>query len=535
MNIKNYSKIHIQEIAYLFSFFILFGARAIGLYEGKMLYNIALVIGLLIWGIKIILTEHSVAEYIAIGFFVFLALVVYKNTGEKGLLLYFTMMLGMKDVSARRVLKCGLGILSISYIVLVLTSVLGINNEIMYMQYRNGFGDVFRHALGYPHPNTLHTTYIILVVFVLYLIGKQNWKKLLLLSTMLFGISCYIYLYSGSRTGLLMSGIYLIVNFWFQIRKKLSIVEKMAVYSVYPACLIFSIIVPLIVEGKLYAIVNKVLNNRLMLAIYYLKNEPITLFGTRFKEAPDPHYMIDSSFLYSFLQLGLVAFLIITFLFLYMIHECIKEDKRGEIAIIVCFCIMGILDPFLFNLSYKNITFIFLGEIIYKYFKKVDNRLPEVLRYRIHILKIGNKEIIYSKIYNCYMKWEKKSIIGGMCLFIIVMLCSTAVYMSFKKVPNEMYVNQAIWDENRKRNLSHVWLECGEEFYLTNEKVSQLKQEGQLVFRYNDETEPMYRFMGDAPRMEYVRNVASVGFWSGWFAVSLFWIIMQKKKFSMRR
>ena len=73
MSKKEYGNISIQEILYLLSFLFLFGARAVGLYEGMLLYNITLVLGLLAWGVKILMTEHSVLEYAIIGFLILLA------------------------------------------------------------------------------------------------------------------------------------------------------------------------------------------------------------------------------------------------------------------------------------------------------------------------------------------------------------------------------------------------------------------------------------------------------------------------------
>lgn len=531
MREKEYGVISIQEIVYLVSFLILFGARAVGLYEGQLLYNIALVLGLLTWGIKILLTEHSLLEYIMIGFLVLLTLIIYKNTGEKGILLYFTMMLGMKNVSVKRVFKCGLGILSVSYVILVTLSLLGIHSEIMYIQSRSGWGNVFRHALGYPHPNTLHSTYVVLVALILYLVGKQSWKKLLSISLGLFFVSCYIYLYSGSRTGLLSTGIYLLINFWFQMRKEISFIEKCLIYLLYPACIIFSTIGPFVIKGKLYEIINKALSERWMLSVYYLENEPITLFGTRFKEAPTIHYMIDSSYLYSFLQLGVVAFCIITFMYICVVHKSVKDNARSELVLIVSFCIMGISDPFLFNLSYKNLAFIFIGKMVYDYLQEIDNRFPKLMKSSIQVLKIGNKRLKFQKIIIKNKNLPQIKWTHTVCVFVISVVMSTIFYMSVSNEPNAMYVSKTIWDDNWRRCLAPLWEMQVEEIFLTMEEVQELERIGELIYDYQNEGEPMYMIPGEPPRMEYIRNVASIGFWSGIFAAVFFWIF----KYTMRR
>ncbi|MBR5597729.1 MAG: hypothetical protein IKW30_10030 [Lachnospiraceae bacterium] len=522
-----YDIISIQEIIYLLSFLILFGARAVGLYEGKLLYNIALVLGILTWGIKILVTEHSVLEYVIICLLTLLALVIYKNTGEKGILLYFTMMLGMKNVSVRNVFKVGCGILSISYLLLVFSSILGINNEIMYIQHRNGWGDVFRHSLGYPHPNTLHNTYVILVVLIMYLVGKQNWKKLMMISVVMFIGSYYIYLYSGSRTGLLTTGLYLFVNFWLQNRKKIFFIEKIFIYALYPSCLIFSIIGPLLVKGRLFDLIDKILNTRWRLSTYYLQNEPISLFGVRFKEPPTIHVMIDSSFLYSFLQLGLVAFVIITFLFVCIIHKCIKLDARTELAIIISFCIMGISDPFMFNLSHKNFIFLFIGKMIYDYTTSIEVKKLPIMGRKIQMFKCGNKMISYPKITIKSKVWKKKDCLIGSFVFAFAIIASVCIYVINTEPPMAMYVNKVIWDDNIRRGFLQKLEGQGEEDFFTKEEVKELKDKGIIIIQYENEETPMCKVIGDAPQMEYKRNIVSVGFWSGILALVM-WIIVKK-------
>ena len=117
MNKTESTTIQLSEIIYLAYFTVMFGARAIGLYEGMLPYNIMLVIGMLLFLLKIAMTRHTFAEYLLMGTLLFISLIVYYNTGEKGLLLYFTMMLGMKNVSLKRVMKWAAAILSISFTV----------------------------------------------------------------------------------------------------------------------------------------------------------------------------------------------------------------------------------------------------------------------------------------------------------------------------------------------------------------------------------------------------------------------------------
>ena len=387
-------KISVAELLYLLYFTVMFGARAIGLFEGMLIYNISLVIGMLLFAVKVMMTEHTLLEYLVMGSMLLLSLLVYYNTGEKGLLLYFTMMLGMKCVSLRRVFKLATVVLSVSFTVLVFLSVTGLKEDIIYIKERAGFGNVIRHSLWYPYPNTLFTTYIILMVLIMYMLGKQTTKNLLLSSLFLFIGAVYIFIYSCSNTGLIVSVFYLLANLYLQLRPKLSKLEKTGIFLVYPVCLIFSIAGPLITKGSLFALFDKVLHNRWAYSLYYLTNEPITLFGVRFGETPNDNYMIDSSFLYSFLQIGVVACVIITLLNLGMILEYVRKEKKIELAIIVSFCVLGLSDPFLYNLSYKNLLFLFIGALFYEKLQEAQTKELGMFNRKIRWFSVGKKELV---------------------------------------------------------------------------------------------------------------------------------------------
>lgn len=393
MNKTDNNTIQLSELIYLAYFTVMFGARAIGLYEGMLPYNMMLVAGMLLFLLKIAMTRHTFGEYLLIGVLLFISLIVYYNTGEKGLLLYFTMMLGMKNVSLKRVMKWAAAILSISFTVLIFLSVFGLKQDITYLHDRVGFGQVLRHSLGYPYPNTLFTTYIVLMVLIMYVLGKQTKKQLIMTSALMFLGAVYIYLYSCSNTGLIVATFYLFANLWLQLRNRLSIVEKLVLLIAYPGGALLSTVGPLVTSGRLFQIMDKVLHNRWAYSYYYLTTEPVTLFGTRFGETPNDNYMIDSSFLYSFLQIGVIPFLIVTTLMVGMIVCYVKKDKRIELAMIISFCVLGLSDPFFFNLSYKNLMFLFVGELLYFQTSKSSWFHKGLLAKEICILRCGERRI----------------------------------------------------------------------------------------------------------------------------------------------
>lgn len=377
---ENNIVITVQEFVFYIYFAVMFGARAIGLYEGLLIYKVSIVVGMVFFGIKIVITKHSVLEYIIILSLISEAVLVYYYSGEKGILFYYTLMLGMKGISRQRLERFACLILGISFFLLTFSNSLLLVKDISFAQKRFPFGEILRHSLGYPFPNTCMTTYIILLILIMSVIKKQTKKLTICLSIFggFFGVILFIY--SSSNTGIIVTMFFLLTNYYFSSKRKMSKVDHFLIKATYPLCLFIAIPLPLItlMSERISSLLHGFSHTRWGLSQYYLTNEKISLFGRHFKEMFDGNYayMIDSSFLYSFLQVGVITFFIVTVLHIGMIKYHVESENRTEISVILSLCLLGLSDPFLFNISYKNIMFIYIGEWIWmlllKYQKPCD-------------------------------------------------------------------------------------------------------------------------------------------------------------------
>lgn len=445
-------ELNMCEVVYLIYFTVMFGARSIGLYEGMLVYNISLVVGMLLFGMKILFTEHSFLEYIIMGLVLGLALLIYYNTGEKGLLLYFTMMLGMKQVSKKLVMKWATYVLGIPFAFLVIASSFGLWPEILKISNRPIFGRVYRHALGYPYSNTLMTTYIILMVLLIYSMEKKSRQDLFWYSILLLLGAIYIYVYSCSNTGMIVSVVFLVFNYYFDTRTVFSKPEKIGMMLCYPGIVLVSIFLPLLLKGTSFQVVDKILHTRLKLSLHYLTNEPITWFGTRFKTVFSGNYayMIDNSFLYSFLQLGVIAFILLSIFNICLVYLCLKYNQRKELAIIFTFYVLGYSDPFLYNLSYKNLLFIFMG---YYFFREIERKdcFHKGLWGKSVGIKLSNKNIIVLPKINIFLKnsfWHKDRIIKLSAYIVLSFALFLILAISFHWIT--MTDNVMKWEGIRK-------------------------------------------------------------------------------------
>ena len=382
----------IGEGIYLLYFAVMIGARAAGLYEGMTIYNITIVIGLLLFGCKMLVTEHTIKEYAVAAAFLLVAGIVYIHTGEKGLLVCFTMMLGMKGVSTEKVIKTGFIVAGVIILFKIFTGVFGILPEIYYTQDREGIGLTFRHALGYAHPNTLHMNVLMLTMLGMYLVTKLLVKereiasidgedsansrkreivaKLLLFSACAFLFNFYVFQYSYSRTGLLACVIFLVVNFWFFIVEKPGLPEKVICYISFPAVCFIAIIGPFILPDSVFEKIDKtIFTTRFSIARYFWSNNSISLFGIRLNNPIEYYktYGLDMAQLYLFLQLGIMAFVVISILTMWFIHYSLKKHHMQELAVLMGMLCLGIWEPLLYNLGFKNFIYVFMGTAIYDF------------------------------------------------------------------------------------------------------------------------------------------------------------------------
>ena len=511
------------ELVYFLYFIVLFGSRSIGIYEGNEIYKYMLILGMLLFFLKICITEHTLLEHIIIAALIGTAGIVYFESGEKGLLLYFTLMLGIKGVSTRKVFRLGTTFLSLSLVVLILLSLSRIIDDVCYLQDRPGIGSFFRRSLGYPHPNTLHTTYVILTMFILYLFGHRNMRRLYACSIVLSFISLWLFLYSGSRTGLVISFGYILINLLLAQHGKLSSIIKWSSLFVYPITCLITIIFPMLSETVFGESIDRHLRSRFVIARYYLENNGISVFGQRLYNPDAKYYGIDFSSLSLLLQDGLVAFAIISMLWMCMTYRLIKDDRRAELAIVITLLIMGVTDPFLYNLSFKNIAFIFMGEWLYTTIGRIQVSMPEWMNREYRLLKL-KKNTLSVPISIIIQDRVRKTIsqVRGKELRLAITWATAATVIGL----TSFLLSQepaAVYSNRNTSEASYSILPVAEQHFSPNQ-INDLHKEGNIVIGYHDEATPMYVYYGDwqkdeidgmytpfALKMEHFRTSVSLG------------------------
>ena len=491
-----------EEIFYYLFFAILLFAKGIGLYDGMKEFTICLLAAFLCFVVKICLTEHTLGELLQMAVLLGMGFLSWRNSGEKAAFIYIAVIVGMKHVPVKRVFKVGAVIWTIAFFG---TTILALTRQIpdlALVHSKLGLGHIIRWSLGYTHPNVLHISYVILLVFFFYL-ARLNRRQLLISTGVAYLFNFYIFLYSVSYTGLILTTVYLLLNLYFNLRTKESRLEKILIMCVFPVCALLSVIGPVAVKGRVFDILNKMMNTRWNLSRYFLTHQPITLFGGRMTDLPDTSYSIDCSYVYALMYYGIVLFVLLCVAYFLTVRYEVKTEKRRELAIMLSFFIAGMSEPFMANLSFKNLTLLFIGEYYYQaapfWQKGVVGRIAGK---RVRITPWTEKEMKLA-----LPEWsglhDLPAYLKGNCLKILTAgitaaLLSGGIYYYTAKPADCVYADTG---------LSDYW--SGEKVYLN---AAELPDDWNSIIVGNaDGNTEMYVLTGNIVWLEQVRESVSVG------------------------
>lgn len=506
--------INIAELLYMMYFAVMLIAKGFGLYAGQKPYTIALTMAAVLFVAKIATTEHSVAEILVIILLTVLCAIIYIHSNEIGEFIILATVMGMKQVSVKRVMKLGLVIWVVTYSASILMALLGLRSDIFRAQDKLGLGYVVRWSLGQPHPNVLQISCIVLCAFILYA-GRFRGKKLYIVTSIMLLANLYVFFYSISYTGIALSVMYLGLNLYlteWRAESPLILPEKIIAIMVVPLCAAFSVFGPICFTGKLWDICNKALNTRFYIAKTYMELNPISLFGSGYcNELPTDLNNLDCSYVFALMHYGIIFFILFFSAYIGLIVYCLKKQMKTELAIILAMTVAAVSEPFFVNPSFKNITLLFLGEFVYV----ILGHVKGVASKKITLLNaIGKKEInlriidVIQNVYDSYVCTLYKRMAFVVASGVAVGLLSAIIYAGTVQMPAAYYMNRDTVQVN------------GEHGFTID--INNLPDDFEGVFlEYTGPDRPMMRLDGNAVKIEYYRGILSIFIWVGLISAGL--------------
>lgn len=495
-------KLTLDEILY-FGFFVLLSiAKGLGLYEGQRLFLFLVVPALLCGALKILLSSYTRRQWAGVLFLLFLTGLVYVQSLELGIIFLMFTILGMKNISLQKIFRLGLWTWSVCAVVLCLVSFTRLEHTVYRVAQKLGLGFIFRWSLGFTHPNILHITYLTLCALIIYELADRFRLKhfvLLMLGNIL------VFLYSISYTGFAIVTLLLIGAVYVKIRPRFALPEKILANLVLPGIIFVSFALPFMLYDPRFAAplikLNELVNTRINIASFYLVPECMSLFGVKMSYLAQIQYYlsIDSSYIWAFIHYGIVPFALIMLAYLILIADRTRKQRTRELLLIICFLCAGYTEPLLFNTSYKNVTLLFLGELLFRQKENEEEYclLPVVRKkFDIYAQKLWGKVTTLS----CF-EWDIPAILAGVrryyrrqvlaaaaaCAFLGIILCGMLYREPKGYVMPRTYTD---WEEK-----SSIYLESADD----------PAYEGYRVMNYRDADTPMQMIEGNAVKLETIR------------------------------
>lgn len=427
-NQMNSTAVKMSELLYLCFWGLMLFAKGIGLYDGQNVYKLFLVAAFLCIAVKMCITEYTYREWEIILFLLALSTIVYRVSGEKGVLICMVTVTAMKNVSVKRTFQIGLVVWSVAMGGRFFISLINIGNVETAVQTKNITGAVLRYFMGYPHPNTLHISYFMLAAFVIYCMKETYSLKHLL---MLAAGNLLVFFYSYSFTGALIVMIYICLSYYVS-KRKISKTEYFLVQLVFPFCILFSIIFPLALRGRAFELADRIFNNRINFARHFLTVENMSLLGNNLAKITTYIVTMDNAYIFTLVTYGVLIFILMCAGYLITVSQYVKQKKNIELAMTCCFLAAGITEPFLFNTSFKNLTLLFIGEQLFQWMYNINSNQKEVAVFKNKDIDIIlPTEGLHRVLKSLRKLWDahKRAVLGtGVAAALLISICAGIFY-----------------------------------------------------------------------------------------------------------
>lgn len=358
--------ISIQEAFFYGFFFLLSVTKGLGFYEWQKLFILLVIPALILGLLKVIFTPYTKRQAIVVALVLLLTAVVFWQSHQIAVFFVVFTVLGMKGMSVKKVLHLAAWVWTVCTVLLSVLSFFRLEHTVYRVHAKLGLGHIFRWSLGFTHPNLLHITYLFLCALaILKLEERYGWKSYFLLMIGNF----VVFFYSVSYTGFGIVALLLTGGLYVKLRSRFCLGEKMLANLVLPVCLSLSFVLPFFLYGHplcgYVQKLNDMLNTRIWLAEQFLRSEYTSLFGANVSRVVKSSMNMDCSYIWCYINYGLVFTVVILLGYFWLQFYETHRQRTRELVVLVCFLAAGWTEQLLFNTSFKNITLLFLGELLF--------------------------------------------------------------------------------------------------------------------------------------------------------------------------
>ena len=494
-------------------YIILTVVKGMGLYEGMLLYEAGLAAAFLCLFLKLIAEKYEKRELLFTIVLLTLGILIWQTSGKMGALFNIALLVGMKGIRREQIIRRSAVLWAGLFSLQCFLSLSGLRRQQIFRIHRKLGTYIVRWSMGFTHPNVLHITYFVLVAFVMYA-WKPRGRRLLRWSFLSMIGNLAIFAYSVSYTGVALVTLYLALNLALQrIDQKgdkgngMERAARTVVHLLPAVSMLFSVIGPVALKGKAFALVNKALSTRFELSRQYLLGQGIHLWGTRNMEVADATITVDSSYVYMLVHYGFIYFLLFAILLECAVVYYWRKRDFYAVAILLACAVSGITEQYMANTSFKNIAVLLAAVMVHEVIGKrsLDGRENSglvAMPFANKTLKVpqlcGGNRWVGESIRKRFQK-KRKSITVTAGLFFLL---GTVVYRLCVTQPSAIYASP--WDCDRKEGAA------GEAYVYDYEILADSSFNGWILSN-NDALGKLYDFTGETVYLEYWRRALGAG------------------------
>lgn len=320
----------------------------------------------LLFFLKLICTKYSLREWICMVCFGIIGFVSYKVTGRNEILRLAVFICCMRDVDKRKVFQYIFYVTLAGCILIVALSFVGLLGDVIPEQNFRSSQDEMRYAFGMGHPNALHTMYLMLVLLFMYLYSERLkvWMYIVL-----FAGNLFLYLFTDSRTGMLMTTMAITMTCILGKIKKL---QRMG-FPYYLGMSVFLGCIGISVLGAYYSQeiwyrenwlkLDRMLSSRFLSLFYGSTSHAGTVETWSLFSSPDSTYYFDAGWVRLFYWYGIIPGIIFSLLLIGLFFYCRRTHNYMGLVMLVTLSIYTVMEAHIVSVYIaRNYLLVLLAE-----------------------------------------------------------------------------------------------------------------------------------------------------------------------------
>lgn len=308
----------------------------------------------ILFGVKILLTQYSVKEWIAIGITAVITGLAFLSAKDTLWIEIAVMLIAAKDMDLKKCCSVYFGIAAVSMVAMMVLSGIGVIDNFKLVQDFDRGSVETRYAFGYTHPNVFFSNVMNVVALgILAFYDKiKPWHMVVLT-----GVNVVLLLLAASRTGFIVVQVLLIAI--FIVKKWPRIVESKFVYRMSCLCItltaLFSCCI-YFVEWKYLNLINKLTTGRVYLSLKYGHIREWKLLPI-YRET----YVLDMGFVHVMFYWGILLGLIYIGLILWNFRRLYLKKDAAAVVVLLAYTLFTMIESHGFSMFFVgNLMFILM-------------------------------------------------------------------------------------------------------------------------------------------------------------------------------